>query len=65
MDFGGSAVTGMHVSCVAKLRDHYGLEKRLVKVCEPYQMLGLIDPEGYVLTGLKDELLLRPNPNHP
>ena len=41
MDFGGSAVTGMHVSCVAKLRDHYGLGKRLVKVHEPYQMLGL------------------------
>jgi len=35
----------MHVSCVAKLRDHYGLEKRLVKVCEPFQMLGLIDDD--------------------
>ena len=45
MDFGGSAVTGMHVSCVAKLRDHYGLEKRLVKVHEPYQMLGLIEDD--------------------
>ena len=45
MDFGGSAVTGMHVSCVAKLRDHYGLEKQPVKVCEPYQMLGLIEDD--------------------
>jgi hypothetical protein len=45
MDFGGSAVTGVHVSCVAKLRDFYGLEKRLVKVCEPYQMLGLIEDD--------------------
>jgi Uroporphyrinogen decarboxylase (URO-D) len=45
MDFGGSAVTGMHVSCVAKLRDHYGLEKRLVKVIEPFQMLGLIEDD--------------------
>ena len=45
MDFGGSAVTGIHVSCVAKLRDHYGLEKRPVKVCEPYQMLGLIEDD--------------------
>jgi Uroporphyrinogen decarboxylase (URO-D) len=45
MDFGGSAVTGMHVSCVAKLRDHYGLEKRLVKVHEPFQMLGLIEDD--------------------
>jgi len=45
MDFGGSATTGMHASCVAKLRDHYGLEKRLVKVCEPFQMLGLIEDD--------------------
>jgi hypothetical protein len=45
VDFGGSAVTGMHVSCVAKLRDHYGLERRLVKVIEPFQMLGLIEDD--------------------
>lgn len=45
MDFGGTAVTGMHVTCVAALRDHYGLEKRLVKVHEPYQMLGWIDDD--------------------
>ena len=45
VDFGGSAVTGMHVSCVAKLRDYYGLEKRPVKVHEPYQMLGLIEDD--------------------
>jgi hypothetical protein len=45
VDFGGSAVTGMHVSCVAALRDHYGLEKRLVKVIEPFQMLGLIEDD--------------------
>ncbi len=45
VDFGGSAVTGIHVSVVAALRDYYGLEKRLVKVCEPYQMLGLIEPD--------------------
>jgi len=45
VDFGGSATTGMHVSCVAKLRDFYGLEKRPVKVCEPFQMLGLIEDD--------------------
>ncbi len=45
MDFGACAVTGMHVSCVAALRDHYKLEKRLVKVWEPYQMLGLIEDD--------------------
>ena len=45
IDFGSTAVTGIHVSCVAALRDHYGLEKRPVKVHEPYQMLGLIDED--------------------
>ncbi len=45
VDFGATAVTGIHVSCVAALRDHYGLEKRPVKVHEPYQMLGLIEDD--------------------
>ena len=45
VDFGSTAVTGMHVSCVAGLRDHYGLEKRPVKVHEPYQMLGSIEDD--------------------
>ena len=43
VDFGGTVVTGMHVSCVAALRDYYGLEKRPVKVHDPYQMLGWIE----------------------
>ncbi len=45
VDFGGTAVTGMHVYCVAALRDYYGLQKRPVKVHEPYQMLGWIDED--------------------
>ena len=45
MEFSGTAVTGMHVTCVAALRDHYELEKRPVKVWEPYQMLGWIDED--------------------
>jgi hypothetical protein len=45
IDFGGTAITGMHASCVAKLRRHYGLENRPVKVHEPYQMLGLVDDD--------------------
>jgi hypothetical protein len=45
VDFGGTAVTGIHVSRVAALRDHYGLEKRPVRVHEPYQMLGLIEDD--------------------
>jgi len=45
MDFGSTAVTGMHVTCVAALRDYYGLEKRPVKICEPYQMLGMMEDD--------------------
>ncbi|MDE3148008.1 MAG: methyltransferase, partial [Acidobacteriota bacterium] len=45
IDFGGTAVTGVHVSCVAALRDYYGLEKRPVKVHEPFQMLGLLEDD--------------------
>ncbi len=43
IDFGSTAVTGMHISIVAGLREYFGLEKRPVKLIEPYQMLG--DPE--------------------
>lgn len=52
IDFGGSAVTGVHVSCVAALREHYGLEKRPVQVHEPYQMLGFIDEDLRLAMGL-------------
>jgi len=45
MDFGGTSVTGIHVSVVAALRDHYGLEKRPVRVIEPYQMLGEVEDD--------------------
>jgi uroporphyrinogen-III decarboxylase len=45
LDFGGTVVSSLHVSCVAALRDYFGLEKRLVKACEPYQMLGTLDED--------------------
>jgi hypothetical protein len=45
IDLGSTAVTGIHVSAVAQLRDYYGLAKRPVKVHEPYQMLGFIDED--------------------
>ncbi|MBI9104511.1 MAG: methyltransferase [Spirochaetales bacterium] len=45
VDFGASAVTGIHCSIVEGLREYYGLEKRPVRVCEPYQMLGLIEED--------------------
>jgi len=45
VDFGSTAVTGIHVLIVEKLRDYFGLEKKPVKVIEPYQMLGEIEPD--------------------
>lgn len=45
VDFGSSFITGIHCSIVEKLRRHYGLEPRPVKVCEPYQMLGLVEDD--------------------
>ncbi len=55
IDFNGTAVTGMHVNCVIGLREHYGLEKRLVKVHEPYQMLGWIDDDLQTVLGIDVE----------
>ena len=60
VDFGSTAVTGIHVFIVEKLREYYGLEKRPVRVFEPYQMLGEIDDElmdamGIDVTGLFGE----------
>ncbi len=45
VDFGASPVTGIHCSVVEQLRRHYKLEPRPVKVCEPYQMLGLVEDD--------------------
>jgi len=44
VDFGGTAVTGMHVSAVSRLRQAVTGDRHYrVKVVEPYQMLGEID----------------------
>ena len=60
IDFGGTAVTGIHVLILEKLRQHYGLESKPVKLIEPYQMLGEIDDElkevlGVDVTGVYPE----------
>ena len=55
VDFNGTAVTGMHVKCVIGLREHYGLENRLVRVHEPYQMLGWIDDDLQTVLGIDVE----------
>jgi len=45
LDFGSSFITGIHCSVVEELREHYGLERHLVKIIEPYQMLGLVEDD--------------------
>lgn len=45
VDFGAGPVTGIHVRLVEQLREHFGLEKRMVQVNEPYQMLGEVEED--------------------
>jgi hypothetical protein len=45
IDFGSTPVTGVHVTVVDALRTHYGLERRPVKIHEPYQLLGFVDDD--------------------
>ncbi|MDP2886711.1 MAG: uroporphyrinogen decarboxylase family protein [Ignavibacteria bacterium] len=60
VDFGSTAVTGIHVQIIAALRDHYGLEKKLVKAHEPYQMLGTIDEDLKKVLGIDLEGVVPP-----
>jgi hypothetical protein len=52
VDFGSTPVTGIHVSSVTALRDHFGLDRHPVKVTEPYQMLGEIEDDLAAVLGL-------------
>jgi len=52
LDFGSTTVTGIHVSCVAALRDYYGLPRTPVKLHEPFQMLGLVEDDLRAAMGL-------------
>ncbi|MGZ5438408.1 MAG: uroporphyrinogen decarboxylase family protein, partial [Candidatus Aminicenantales bacterium] len=61
VDFNGTAVTGLHVKCVIGLREHYGLDRRLVKVHEPYQMLGWIDDDLQSVLGIDVEGVYGPD----
>jgi hypothetical protein len=45
VDFGSTFITGIHCTLVAALREHFELERRVVRVCEPYQMLGWVEDD--------------------
>jgi hypothetical protein len=55
VDHAATAVTGMHCTCVAALRDYYGLEKRLVRVHDPLQLIGLLDEDLKQVLGVDVE----------
>jgi hypothetical protein len=59
VDFGSSPITGIHVSVVYKLRQHYGLDKpdTPVKVIEPFQMLGEVADDLKEIIGIDVALL--------
>ncbi len=61
MDFGTTGVTGMHATCVAALRQHYGLSDDPVTVIEPYQMLGLVESDLRDALGIDTASVLPPN----
>lgn len=52
VDFGSNSVTGIHVRIVEGLRRYYGLEKKPVRVIEPFQMLGEVDAELQAQIGI-------------
>ncbi len=53
VDFGATAVTGIHVSAVTRLRQAaLGQSDYRVKVIEPYQMLGEVDDELRIALGI-------------
>ncbi len=55
VDFGSAPVTGIHVSIVSALRDYFHLEKRRVKVVEPFQCLGEIEEDLQDVLGVDVE----------
>ena len=56
IDFGSTPVTRIHVHALSRLRRHYGLQRKPIRVIEPFQMLGevgweLIDSVGIDVVG--------------
>jgi hypothetical protein len=59
VDLGGTFVTGIHVSCVAALRRHFGLGEDPVRVIDPGQVLGEIDEDLKQVLGVDVEGVIR------
>jgi len=59
VDFGSTTVTGIHISCVAALREHYGLERKPVRAIDCGQMLGEIEEDLKCAMGIDVEGIFR------
>jgi hypothetical protein len=59
---GSTGVTGIHALAVEKLRDYFGLEKKPVRIIEPYQMLGEVETDLRDVLGI-DVIGLSPRKN--
>ena len=62
IDLGSTSCTGIHVLCLEKLRDYYGLEKRPIIVTDSLEMLGMVEDDlkealGIGVTGIMENLL--------
>jgi hypothetical protein len=59
VDFGATTVSGIHISCVAKLREYYGLERKPVKAIDCGQMLGEVEDDLKMAMGIDVEGVFR------
>ena len=59
VDFGSTAVTGIHCRIVEALRNYYGLAPRPVKIVDAFQMLGEIDAELAEKIGLTKQQITK------
>jgi hypothetical protein len=51
VDFGATLTSGIHVLAVSNLRDYYCLDRHPVRVIDPFQMLGEIEPDLQEILG--------------
>lgn len=59
-DIGMLPTTGIHVLILERLRDYYGLEKKVPVVLEPYQMLGQVEDDLREVIGIDTRPLWSP-----
>jgi hypothetical protein len=52
VDMGSTMTTGINAHALAKLRDALGLEKRPIKIFDPFQLLGYVEQDVYEALGL-------------